>query len=140
MGWIRLFYHHLIYWVIGTTPESHHAGLASCWFDLKRYRRCIVECERLLEYQDSVPTRGMIAFCHAQLGRWRAAADTYRPIASIETQPLFALGLAEAELRVGNVREAQDLVVSVEVCHPSPERHLADAIDYLKSQLAGGEE
>jgi tetratricopeptide (TPR) repeat protein len=95
MAWLRLVYHQIVYWIVGTTPEAHHANLANSLYELNRYRSCIQQCQKFLSYEDSDHIKAMMAYCYAALGDWEKAAGTYRSIEKIWSVPSFALGLAE---------------------------------------------
>jgi len=132
MAWLRLFYHQIVYWVVGTTPEAHHANLANTWYELNRYRSCI---NNYLNYEDSDHVKAMMAYCYGALDDWEQAAVAYRSISRIWSVPSFALGLAEAELRCGNVEEARKIVATVEVSDPNPKYEVALSLEYLKKNL-----
>lgn len=136
MAWLRLVYHQIVYWVVGTTPEAHHANLANTWYELNRYRNCIEHCQKFLSYEDSDHVKAMMAYCLGALGDWEQAADTYRSISTIWSVPSFALGLAEAELRCGEVEEARKIVATVEVSDPNPKYDVALSIEQLNRELA----
>ena len=90
MAWFKLVYHQIVYWVVGTTPEAHHANLANAWYKLNRYRICIEHCQKYLDYEDSNQIKAMMAYCHGSLGQWGQAADAYRSIPKIWSAPSFA--------------------------------------------------
>ena len=137
MAWFRLIYHQIVYWLVGTSPEAHHANLASAWYELNRYRNCIDHCQKFLSYEDSDHVKAMMAYCFWALGEWEKAASTYRSISKIWSVPSFALGLAEAELQCGNVDEARKIVATVEVSNPSPSYDIALSLEHLKKELEG---
>jgi hypothetical protein len=136
MAWLRLVYHHIIYWTVGTTPEEHHANLANSWYELNRYRNCIEHCQKYLGYADSDQVKAIMAYCHGALGEWEPAAAAYGSISKIWSVPSFALGLAEAELRCGNIDEARKIVTTVEVSYPSPKYDVALSLEQLNRELA----
>lgn len=136
MAWLGLVYHHIVYWVTGTTPEAHHANLANSWYRLNRYRNCIKHCQKYLSYEDSDHVRAMMAYCLGALGDWKESASAYRSISSLWSTPSFALGLAEAELRCGNFDEARKIVATVEVCDPNPKYEIAMSLELLNRELA----
>ena len=136
MAWLRLVYHHIVYWIVGTTPEAHHANLANCWYELNRYRNCIEHCQKYLSYEDSDHVKAVMAYCHGAIGDWDQAAGAYRSISKIWSVPSFALGLAEAELRCGNVDEARKIVATVEVSDPNPKYDVALSLEHLNRELA----
>ena len=136
MAWFKLIYHQIVYWIVGTSPEAHHANLASAWYELNRYQNCIVHCQKFLGYEDSEQIKAMMAYCHGSLGQWEQAVDAYRSISKIWSVPSFALGLAEAELRCGNIDEARKTVATVEVSDPNPKYDVAMSLDYIKKELA----
>ncbi len=135
MTWLRLIYHHIVYWTVGTTPEAHHANLASCWFELDRYRRCIEHCEKYLDYEDSTYIRGLLGSSQLLAGDWNQAADTLRSIKDLYSEPELALALAEAEMQSGNSDEARKIVATIEVSHPNHKPHVAAALEYLRKEL-----
>ena len=136
MAWLRLVYHHIVYWIVGTSPETHHANLANSWLELNRYRNCIEHCERFLSYEDSDHVKAMMGYCHGALGDWEQAAGTYRSISKIWSVPSFALGLAEAELRCGNVEEARKIVATIEVSDPNRKYDVALSLEHINRELA----
>jgi len=136
MAWLRLVYHHIVYWTAGTTPEAHHANLANSWYELNRYRNCIEHCQKYLSYEDSNHVKAMMAYCQGALGDWEQATVTYRSISKIWSVPSFALGLAEAELRCGNVHEARKIVATVELSNPNPNYDVALSLEHLNRELA----
>lgn len=136
MAWFGLVYHHIVYWLAGTTPEAHHANLANSWYKLNRYQNCIKHCRKYLSYEDSDHVKAMMAYCFAALGEWEESANAYRAISGIWSVPSFALGLAEAELRCGNVDEARKIVATVEVSNPSPKYDVALSLEHLNKELA----
>ena len=77
-----------------------------------------------------------MAYCHGALADWEKAAAGYRSISKIWSEPSFALGLAEAELRCGNVDEARKIVVTVEVGSPNPTYDVALSLEHLNRELA----
>lgn len=119
MAWFRLVYHYIIYRTIGSTPEGHHANLANCWFELNRYERCIEHCQKYLSYEGSDNIIAVMAYCYAALGDWDKAARAYRSITEIWSEHSYALGLAEAELRCGNLVEARKVVATIEASDPT---------------------
>lgn len=136
MAWLRLLYNHVVYWIVGRSPEAHHANLAESWFELNRYRNCIKHCKRFLSYEDYDQVKAMMAFCYAALEDWGQAAGAYRSISNILSVPSFALGLAEVELRRGNIDEARKIVVTVEVSDPNPTYDVALALEHLNRELS----
>ena len=136
MAWLGLIYHHVVYWVAGTTPEAHHANLANTWYKLSRYANCIEHCQKYLSYEDSDQIKAMMAYCLGALGDWEGSASAYRSISGIWDEPSFALGLAEAELRRGNADEARKIVATVEVSNPNPKYEVTMALEFLNSELA----
>jgi tetratricopeptide (TPR) repeat protein len=135
MAWLRLVYHHITYWIVGTSPEAHHANLANSWYELNRYRNCIEHCQKYLGYDDSDHVKAMMAYCYGAVGDWENAASAYRSIAKLWSEPSFALGLAEAEHRLGNSQEARKIVATVEVSHPNPPYGLAQSLEQLNQEL-----
>lgn len=136
MAWLGLVYSHIVYWLAGTTPEAHHANLANSWLRLNRYRNCIKHCQKYLSYEDSDQVKAMLAYCHAAMGDWEQASGAYRSVSKLWTMPSFALGLAEAELRCGNIEEARKIVATVEVSDPNPNLDVASSLEYLNRELA----
>lgn len=134
MAWLRLIYHQIVYWLVGTSPEAHHANLAYVWFDLNRHRNCIDHCKKYLTYQSSDRMLVMMAYCYAALGEWAQAADAYRSLSKIWAIPQAALGLAEAEMRCGNLDEAKRIVATVESSDPSPPPEVARVLEYLHGE------
>jgi len=136
MAWLGLIYHHIVYWLAGTTPEAHHENMANSWYKLNRFRNCIKHCQRYLSYEDSDHVKAMMAYCFGAMGDWEQSASAYRSIAGIWSVPSFALGLAEAELRCGNVDEARKIVAIVEVSDPTPKYDVALSLERLNAELA----
>lgn len=135
MVWIRFVYHQIIYWLVGTTPEAHHWNMAISWYDLERYSNCIYHCQEYLKYNDSDHLKVLMAHCFGLMAQWKEAASSYRSISDIWSQPVFALGLAEAELRCGNIQEARSIVTTVEVDNPKPPYELAISLEQLINEL-----
>lgn len=135
MAWLQLLYHHLTYWLIGTSPEEHHWNLARDWYILRRFRKCIEHCNRHLNYSDSADIRSMLAYSYWSIGEWQQAVSTYRSLPGIWSCPGSALRLAEAELRCGRLDEAQKIVATVEVSHPNPKSHEAMFLRYIKKEI-----
>lgn len=139
MAWLRLIYHQIAYWLVGTSPESHHANLAYVWYDLNRHRNCIDQCQKYLSYQSSDQMLVMMAYCYAALEDWAQTADAYRSLSNIWAIPQAALGLAEAELRCGNLDEARRIIATVEANDPSPPDEVTRALEYLHGELSEAE-
>ena len=136
MAWLKLIYYHVIYWIVGTTPEAHHANLANTWYELDRYQNCIKHCKQYLSYEDSDHVKAVMAYCHGALGNWDEAAAVYRSTSKLWSEPMFALGLAEAELRRGNADEARTIVASIEAGDPNPKHDVALSLERLHGELA----
>ena len=132
---IRLAFNEITYWVIGRTPEEHHANAAYFRYQLGHYRKCIEQCTNYLEYAQSDQVKTMLAYSHGAVGEWAQAALAYRSVSNLWEQPMIALGLAEAELHAGNQNEARKIVATVEVSHAQPPYELAAAIEHLKGDL-----
>ena len=131
----RLAFNEISYWVIGRTPEEHHANAAYFRYQLGHYRKCIEQCTKYLEYSQSDQVKTMLAYSQGAIGQWAQAALAYRSVSNLWEQPMVALGLAEAELRAGNEDEARKIVATVEVSHAQPPYDLAAAIERLKRDL-----
>lgn len=78
----------------------------------------------------------MMAYCFGALGDWQKSASAYRSIPGIWSAPSFALGLAEAELRCGNLDEARTIVATVEISNPNPKYDIALSLEHLNKELA----
>ena len=135
MAWLRLFYHQIVYWLVGTTPEAHHANLANVWYELGRHRNCIEHCEKYLSYEESDYVKAMLGYSQGVLSNWEKAAAAYRSISALWSEPSFALGLAEAELRCGNVDKAREIVATVSVSHPNPRYDIEMSLEHLSKEL-----
>lgn len=135
MTWLRLIYHQIVYWTVGTTPEAHHWNLAFCWSALNRHERCIEHCEEFLKYEDSTYVRGLLGLSQAAMSDWEQAAATFRSVKDIWSHPELALTLAEAEMQIGNSEEARKIVVTIEVNHPTQMPHVAGTLEHLRKEL-----
>lgn len=133
MAWFRLLYHHITYWTIGSAPEAHHANLAGCWFDLNRYENCIEHCQKYLACESSDNIKSVMAYSHAALGDWEQALTVYRSIAGIWSDHSYTLGLAEAELRCGNLAEARKIIATIEVSDPNYD--VALTLERMKAEM-----
>ena len=135
LAWLRLIYHQIVYWLAGTTPEAHHANLASIWYELGNHRNCIEHCEKYLTYEESDYVKAMLGYSQGALSNWKKAAVAYRSISGLWSEPSFALGLAEAEFRCGNIDKAREIVATVSVSHPNPRYDVAMSLEHLTNEL-----
>ena len=135
MTWLRLIYHYIVYWIVGTTPEAHHWKLAQCWYRLNRYHRCIRHCKAFLDYQESTYVKVMLSDALIAVGDFQQAAATLRSIEDLWSNPELALALADAEMQSGNADEARKIVATVEVSHPNAKSHVVAAIEELRTAL-----
>ena len=131
----RLVLNEITYWMVGNSPESHHANAAYFRYQLGHHQKCIQQCNKFLNYSKSDQISSMLGYSYGAIGQWDQAALAYRCVSDLWQQPLIALGLAEAELRSGNVNEARMIVATVEVSHAPPPYNVALALDQLNSEL-----
>jgi hypothetical protein len=131
----RLVYNEITYWVIGNTPEEHHANAAYFRYQLGHHRKCIEQCNKYLAYSQSDRVKSMLGYSLGAVQNWEEAALAYRSVTNLWEQPATAVGLAEAEFRSGNEIEARKILATVEVSYPQPPYDLALAIEQLNREL-----
>jgi tetratricopeptide (TPR) repeat protein len=134
--WIRLGFNEIIYWFVGDMPEFHHANAAYLWERLGRYRKCISHCQKYLAISDDRQMRTMLGYCYGRIGRWEDAIDTYRQVPNWTKEPRIALGLAEAELNVGNIDEARKITVTIAVLNEDQSNDIAGIVNYLTTRIS----
>ena len=74
-----------------------------------------------------------MAYSHAALGDWEQALTVYRSIAGIWSDHSYTLGLAEAELRCGNLAEARKIIATIEVSDPNYD--VALTLERMKAEM-----
>jgi hypothetical protein len=95
MGWLKLTYHYVLYWAFGTLPEDHHANVAEVWYQLNRFEKCIKQCRKCLRYTDSDRIKAMMGYCYGVQSEWNLAAEAYRSMSDVWSNPAYALALAQ---------------------------------------------
>ena len=133
--WLQLGFNEITYWLVGDTPEAHHAKAAYLWEGLGRYRRSISHCKRYLAVEEDSGIRAMLGYCYSCLGQWEKAIEEYRALPNPTSDPRIGLGLAEAELNVGNIEEARYILATVSVITENSPDGLSAAVDYMKERL-----
>ncbi len=131
----RLVYNEIAYWVIGSTPEEHHANAAYFRYQLGHHRKCIEQCNKYLGYSQSDQVKSMLGYSHGVLQNWEEAALAYRSVSDLWEKPMIALGLAEAEMHSGNTSEARKIVATIEVSHTQPPYDVTRALQQLNEEL-----
>jgi tetratricopeptide (TPR) repeat protein len=137
-GRLSLTYTELQYWLLGLTHESYHLHQAGVWADLHRYERAISHLKRYLAVTENVTARSELAFYHSCLQEWPQAAQEYAKVTAIWPHPAVRLGHAEAELRLGNVAKAQEIIAAVETEFPELDEVTARARDEIKAEFRLG--
>ena len=96
---LHIAYVELQYWVIGLTPEPYHWQQATACETLEKYPRAVHHFGRCLTSKESAWARGLLAYCHAQLGDW--SDEAYAAIGAMEARYAdLGAGLRQAIARL----------------------------------------
>ena len=132
---LRLGYAELQYWLVGLTPESYHLHQANVWVEMHRYRRAIAHMKAYLANTENATARWHLAYYHSCVEEWSQSAAEYAKVVQVLPQPVVRLGLAEAELRLGNRTKGKEIIDAVDREFPQLEDVLRRARDELRSEF-----
>lgn len=124
----------LQYAILGLDRQSYHLRQSRTYEEAGDYERAAHHARNLLEISEHPETRARLAHSYAMLRRDADAVREFRKAVAQWDHPGIMLGLAQAELRVGNIETARGLLKRIQA---SPRAHdLRSAIRDLQQELA----
>ena len=137
--WVaQIVYSEIQYWCVGLTPESYHWKKGSAWDALGNHQRAAFHLSRFLRFADNALVRGRLAYCHARLSQWVEASREYERANQKHPHPEFAIGHAQAELRLGNKERAAQILAAVESTHPRLSQNDMEDAAFLREEIRHG--
>jgi hypothetical protein len=120
--------------VLGLGRQTYHLRQSRTYEEAGDYERAAHHARSLLEISEHPETRARLAHSYAMLRRDADAVREFRKAVAQWDNPGIVLGLAQAELRIGNIETARALLKRVQA---SPRAHdLRSAIRQLQEELA----
>lgn len=107
----------LQHWLLGLEQQSYHSCQSRNYEQAGNYARAAEHARKLLALTDHPETRARLAHSYSMLRRDADAVREYRKALAQWDHPAIVLGLAQAELRSGNIETASDLLKRVQASH-----------------------
>lgn len=124
----------LQYVVLGLGRYTYHLRQSRTYEQAGNYERAAEHARSLLEIGEHPETRARLAHSYAMLRRDADAVREFRKAVEHWDHPGILLGLAQAELRIGNIQTARELLKRVQA---SPLAHdLRSPIRELQEEMA----
>jgi TPR repeat protein len=131
---LKLAFVALQYAVLGLDRQTYHLRQSRTYEQAGDYERAAYHARSLLEISEHPETRARLAHSYAMLRRDADAVCEFRKAVAQWDHPGIMLGLAQAELRVGNIETARGLLKRIQA---SPRAHdLRSSIRDLQQELA----
>jgi TPR repeat protein len=124
----------LQYAAFGLSRQAYHLRQSRTYEQAGDYERAADHANSLLRISEHPETQARLAHSYAMLRRDADAVREFRKAVAQWDHPGIVLGLAQAELRIGNIETARGLLKRVQA---SPRAHdLRSAIRELQEELA----
>jgi hypothetical protein len=133
MAWLELSFTALRHAMFGLDEHAYHLRQSRGYERLGDHEKVIAHSRKLLAIGEHPETRARLAYAYLLLRRNAEAVREFRKAAIQWNHPAIVLGLAQAELRSGNVETARQLLEQVQRSHLND--YLRYAIAELQAEL-----